>query len=112
MITMYKTFGDQIQKIDTLQAGSWVNVVAPTEEEKAYLIREIGVIPEFVQASLDEEESSHIDYDDESDQTLVIIDCPCTEKTNEYYGKIALQYSTMPIGIVSRRPSGLRKTMS
>ena len=100
MITMYKTFGEQIQKIDTLQAGSWVNVVAPTEEEKAYLIREIGVIPEFVQASLDEEESSHIDYDDESDQTLVIIDCPCTEKTNEYYGKIALQYSTMPIGIV------------
>ena len=103
MIKMYKTSGDQIRQIDHLEPGSWISVVAPTEDEKEYLIREIGITPELVQASLDEEESSHIDYDAESDQTLVIIDCPCTEKSDLTYGKITLQYSTMPLAIISMK---------
>ena len=103
MIKMFKTLDGQIRQIERLEPGSWISVTAPTEAEKEYLIREIGITPEFVQASLDEEESSHIDYDDESDQTLVIIDCPCTEKSDVNYGNITLQYSTMPLAIISMK---------
>ena len=60
MIEFYKTFGTETKKIEELETGCWINVISPTEEEKNFLIENLGVVPEFVQASLDEEESSHI----------------------------------------------------
>lgn len=68
MLEFYKTFEDGTRKIDAAEPGCWINAVAPTEEERNYLIEEIGVLPEFVKSSLDEEESSHIDYDDDLDR--------------------------------------------
>ena len=66
------------------------------------MIEHIGVLPEFVKSSLDDEESSHIDYDDDFDQTLVIIDYPDSDESdvnkNEDY--TTLQYKTNPMGIV------------
>lgn len=100
MIEFYKTFGNTIQKVDELQHGCWINVVAPTESEKQFLIDKIGVFPDFVQASLDEEESSHIDYDDDYNQTLVIVDYPSADDTKRGYDKNTLQYTTLPLGIV------------
>ncbi len=100
MIEFYKTFDTQTQKIDTLQPGSWINVVSPTEEEKQFLIDEIGIVPEFVQSSLDAEESSHLDFDDDRNQTLVIIDYPSAEEIDGGYNKKTLQYTTLPLGIV------------
>ena len=77
MLEFYKTFEDGItKKIDAPQHGCWISAIAPTQQEIDYLINEIGVLPEFVKASLDEEESSHIDYDDDEAQTLVIVDYP------------------------------------
>ena len=60
MIEFYKTFGTMTKKIDKPEKGCWISAIAPTQEECDYLIQEIGVLPEFVKASLDEEESSHI----------------------------------------------------
>ena len=51
-----------------------------TTEEIDSLIEKIGIMPEFVKSSLDEEESSHIDYDDDTNQTLIIVDYPCAEE--------------------------------
>lgn len=100
MLEFYKTFGTVTKKIDTLEPGSWVNVVAPSEEEKQYLIEELGVLPEFVRASLDAEESSHIDYDEDYNQTLVIVDYPSADENADEYDKNMLQYTTLPMGIV------------
>ena len=57
-------------------------------------------MPEFVKSSLDEEESSHIDYDDDFRQTLVIVDYPSAddEQTGEDF--TTLQYTTLPLGVV------------
>lgn len=100
MLEFYKTFGTVTKKIETLEPGSWINVVAPSEEEKQYLIEELGVLPEFVRASLDAEESSHIDYDEDYNQTLVIVDYPSADENADEYDKNMLQYTTLPMGIV------------
>lgn len=98
MLEFYKTFEDGTRKIQEPEPGCWINAIAPTEEERSYLIEQIGVLPEFVKSSLDEEESSHMDYDDDFRQLLIIFDYPSAE--NEDDDSIDSTYSTLPIGIV------------
>jgi len=100
MITFYKTFETTTKQIDVLEPGSWISVVNPTDEEKEYLMNEIGVLPEFIRASLDAEESSHIDYDEDFNQTLVIVDYPSAEDNQDRLDRKTLQYTTLPLGIV------------
>ena len=100
MLEFYKTIDQVTQKIEQPEPGCWISAVAPTEEEKNFLIENIGVVPEFLHASLDEEESSHIDFDDEVNQTLVIVDYPSAEDRETDYNKNMLQYTTLPLGII------------
>ena len=100
MLEFYKTFGTETKKIDKPEPGSWISAIAPTEEEKNYLMGGMGIIPEFVKSSLDAEESSHIDYDEDYNQTLVIVDYPSAEEVEDGYDKNMLQYTTLPLGIV------------
>lgn len=100
MLEFYKAFGTETKKIDKPEPGSWISAIAPTEEEKNYLIEEMGILPEFVKSSLDAEESSHIDYDEDYNQTLVIVDYPSAEEVEDGYDKNMLQYTTLPLGIV------------
>lgn len=100
MLEFYKTFGTETKKIDKPEPGSWISAIAPTEEEKNYLIEEMGILPEFVKSSLDAEESSHIDYDEDYNQTLVIVDYPSAEEVEDGYDKNMLQFTTLPLGIV------------
>lgn len=94
MLNYYKTIENKICQIDKLEEGCWVNVVSPTEEEIQYLIDGLKLDAGFVRSSLDEEESSRIESED--DQTLLIIDTPkaTTESQN------TILYTTMPMGII------------
>ena len=100
MLEYYKTYGTVTKKIDAPELGCWINVVAPSEEEKNFLTEKIGVLPEFIKSSLDPEESSHIDYDEDYNQRLVIIDYPSADENAEGYDKNMLQYTTLPLGII------------
>ena len=101
MIEFYKTYDNVTKKISTPEIGCWINVVSPNEEEKNFLIEEIGVLPEFINSSLDPEESSHIDYDEDYNQKLVIVDYPSAEENEvSYDDDKLLQYTTLPLGIV------------
>ena len=99
MIEFYKTFGTMTKKIDKPEKGCWISAIAPTQEECDYLIQEIGVLPEFVKASLDEEESSHIDHDEDEGQTLVIVDYPNADE-DENTDENTLLYTTLPLGVI------------
>ena len=101
MLEFYKTIDNVTKRIDSPEHGCWISAVAPTDEEISYLIDEIGVMPEFVKSSLDEEVSSHIDYDDDENQTLVIVDYPSADDSDDdaYDGR-TLQYTTLPLGVV------------
>ena len=76
-----------------MEPGCWVNVCAPDLEERKWLINSLNIPLEFLQAALDEEESSHIENEDE--QTLIIIDVPYAER-----GDTGIEYYTMPVGII------------
>ncbi|MDR1254351.1 MAG: magnesium transporter CorA family protein [Oscillospiraceae bacterium] len=93
MISYYKTINGKITCIDKYECNCWINCIAPTNKEVGYLIKEFKIDPDFLRASLDEEESSHIDSDHEN--TLVIIDVPiCTNENDN------ISYSTIPLGVM------------
>ncbi len=93
MVSYYKTVNNRISRIDNYQPGCWINCVEPEENEINEIIEKFNIEPEFLKASLDKEESSHIDH--EGGTTLIIIDTPIVEKHDGH-----LAYSTMPLSIM------------
>lgn len=93
MISFYKTVNSRIAPIEAAEDNCWINVVSPTDAEIEQLINDYGIEPDFLRASLDEEESSHIDS--ENGNTLIVIDVPISEKPDDN-----LIYYTMPLGII------------
>ncbi len=87
-------------QIDAPEPGCWVSVVAPDAEDRRWLQSEMGIEPEFVRASLDDEETSHIDYDDETGQVLVIVDCPFVESDRDAVDDSIVQYDTHPLSLI------------
>lgn len=113
MIECYKTGPDGItSRIDTPERNAWINVVEPTPEERAWLVDEIGILPEFVHSALDEEEISHVDYDEDVRQTLVIVDYPSAEDVEDMQDPTMLQYQTLPISVIFLPEQDLIVTIS
>lgn len=76
MIECFKTDAEGTKEIDNPEPGCWINVVTPTEDERDWLSDEVGIVPEFVTAALDDEERSRVDFDEDTNQRLIIVDCP------------------------------------
>jgi len=93
MVTFYKTVNGRLERIDSLQEDCWINVINPDEDEIEMLLSSLRIEPQFLKAALDEEETSHIDA--EEDQTLIIVDLPLAQKKNN-----TVVYSTIPMGII------------
>lgn len=93
MLSYYQAGGGRLAAIDHYEPGCWIHCVAPDEQEINSLISDFHIEPDFLRASLDEEESSHIDSEDGN--TLIIIDIPVVEKHDKN-----ISYSTMPLGIM------------
>lgn len=93
--------------------GCWINAVAPSEEERAWLEREIGVLPEFVRSALDEEETSRIDYDEDARQIFVIVDYPVVDEDGTAVRtSLPLTYDTMPLTMIFLPEKGMFATIS
>ncbi|MBR3970960.1 MAG: magnesium transporter CorA family protein [Ruminococcus sp.] len=94
MINFYTYTNGRMALTDNFTEGCWVSVISPTPQEIKELIENYGIDSGFVKSSLDEEESSRIEREDE--QTLIIIDTPVSS-TDKDDTKI---FFTMPMGIV------------
>lgn len=94
MIKYFNAENGRMSEIDERENGCWVSVIDPTPQEIKMLIDDFGLDSGFVKSSLDEEESSRIEREDE--QTLIIIDTPVSS-TDEDETKM---FYTMPIGII------------
>ena len=102
-----------ITRVEAPCPGCWINAVAPTPEERAWLEREVGVLPEFVSSALDDEETSRIDYDDDARQIFVIVDYPVVgEDGAGVRPQSPLQYDTMPLTMVFLPEKSLFATIS
>lgn len=96
MIQIYKSeseFNPTLKSIDTIENGSWINIVAPSDEELILISKKTGVDLEFLKAALDDEETSRIDIEDDS--LLIIVDIPFTEMEDN-----SLTYDTYPLAII------------
>ncbi len=96
MIKYYKTIDNTVKEVENAESGCWICIVSPTEEETAVAIEQFGLDAGFVRSSLDEEESSRIENED--DQTLIIVDYPVAETISE--PEKTVNYYTLPMGII------------
>ncbi len=94
MINIFNTENGKIEKTDSITFGSWINLCAPTNEEVNYVSEALEVDSSLLYAALDEEERSHIDFED--GDMLVLVDTPIVEKQTGGSGA----YSTIPFGII------------
>ena len=93
MIRYYRNVDNKTEKIQSIEEGCWINCVRPTDTELNYILNTCNINPEFIRASLDEEESSRIDR--EEDNSLIIIDNPVVNKSGKN-----LTYYTTPLSII------------
>lgn len=95
MISYYIGNGGKIAEIQEVQPGAWISLINPTEEELCLIEKNLHIDPSMLRAALDAEETSHIDMED--DQTLIIVDVPIAEDSDE---PNTIIYSTLPVGII------------
>jgi magnesium transporter len=96
MISIYKHLDEsstQLQKLDTVETGCWINIVAPSDQELLLVAKKTGAPIEFLRAALDEEETSRIDIEDNN--ILFVMDIPFTEMEEN-----SLTYDTYPLAII------------
>lgn len=94
MIHFYQTQDNCVKKVDSPAPGCWISVVDPTAQEIQQLIESYKLDSGFVRSSLDEEESSRIERED--DQTLIIVDTAVSEIQTEE----TILFFTVPLGII------------
>ncbi len=94
MIHFYQTQGNCVRSLDAPVPGCWISVIDPTAQEVQQLIEGYGLDSGFVRSSLDEEESSRIERED--DQTLIIVDTAMSEIQTEE----TILFYTVPLGII------------
>ncbi|HDJ6705569.1 TPA: magnesium transporter CorA family protein, partial [Staphylococcus aureus] len=76
--------------------ASWINVVEPDREEIENLMEQYNIPEDFIRDPLDSEESSRIEYDEDTGYSLIIIDLPIVNSTN----RSVLSFVTIPLGII------------
>jgi len=96
MLNIYKTVEGRVARQEELTPGCWIDVVGPTQEEIEYLTGSLGLDKDFVRSSLDEEESSRIEAED-NDQVLVIVDLPVSLPQED---ETSILYTTTPMGVI------------
>ncbi|MGL5820760.1 MAG: magnesium transporter CorA family protein [Sarcina sp.] len=96
MIQIFKSNIDgQLMELTDLEPGCWINIINPSKTELTDIQKKTNVELNFLQAALDEEETSRLDI--ESNETLLIFDIPFVEEENS---NKALIYDTYPLGII------------
>ncbi|MGI5855262.1 MAG: magnesium transporter CorA family protein [Candidatus Merdivicinus sp.] len=100
MLNFYKTIENRMVQLAKEEPGCWAMAVRPTGEELTYLRDEMHLDPGFLNASLDEEETSRTEK--EEDQTFVVVDVPYqVEKDDEEAAAdSSVVFTTIPLGII------------
>lgn len=100
MLKIYNTDlkDNTFTEIKDFKKGAWVNLVNPSDEEIEKVCTSLKIKEDFIRDALDFEEKARIDYEDEDDTTLFVVDVPIVEKNNGVEG--TEMFSTMPLGMI------------
>jgi len=93
MLAILKTTPAGLKRLEEFEPGSWIDLVAPTEEELERVSQELVIPLDLLIGPLDEEEKSRIDVED--GLTHVIVDIPILVREDDQQG-----YETIPLGIL------------
>ncbi|WP_414054107.1 magnesium transporter CorA family protein [Macrococcus equi] len=97
MITTYINSDEMTMvKSEKYQINNWVNMIQPSREEMEEVAEQFNIPIEFLEDPLDPEESARIEYDEETNSTLIINDFPILDKNIRQ----TESYITIPIGII------------
>ncbi|WP_337102518.1 magnesium transporter CorA family protein [Paenibacillus sp. YIM B09110] len=97
MLITYKSSHDGILEIiQNFEKDGWINITAPSKEELKEVSQLYNIPIEFLEDPLDLEESARIQYDEESNCTLIINDFPTIDVNNHQFDS----YITIPLGII------------
>lgn len=94
-LTEFKSTTDQ-SIYERIKPKSWIYMTSPSEDEISKVSQITGISDAVIRSTLDEEESAHIDIDD--DYTLLVVDTPVV-KIDDAYPDINHFY-TIPLGII------------
>ena len=97
MIKIYNTdiVTDKFEEINEYREGSWINMINPSEEEIKTVCSNLNIQEDFIRYSLDSEEKARIDYEEDDDTVLFIMDVPILEQVENHE-----IYTTMPFGMI------------
>ncbi|MFT8312198.1 MAG: magnesium transporter CorA family protein [Sporolactobacillus sp.] len=95
MIDIYLTDEqDKLVKKEELVKGCWINLTRPSEFEVQKVVDGTGIPSDFIRDSLDDDERSRIEKDDDS--VLIIVDFPVLIQDESD----SAPYDTIPLGII------------
>ena len=93
MINRYITENGRLETTENHLHGSWISVIAPTNEELADLAEELSLDEDILRAALDTEERSRLEVDEAFTMVLVNIPYISVQADRELY-------DTMPLSII------------
>jgi magnesium transporter len=93
MLRYYKNNEFVLEKLDEAVPNCWIDAINPTAEEKQFLIN-LGIPLDFITYSLDVDERSRIDEEDNG-VTLIVVRIPYHMGEDE-----DIPYITIPLGII------------
>lgn len=90
MVKVFKTSESGVLQMENFEAGCWVALTNPTAEEMYDVVNYYHIAADDLRASLDEEERSRIEVED--NYSLILVDVPTIEERNgkDWYGTIPL----------------------
>lgn len=97
MLKIYNTDVEtnKFEEINEFKKGSWINLVNPSEAEIKKVCESIKIQDDFIKYSLDTEEKSRIEIEEDDGTIFFIVDVPTIEKEND-----EVVHSTVPLGMI------------
>ena len=93
MLTLYRTENSKLVAAESLEKGVWASLVAPVNEELAFVADALDIDFDDLMAATDTEERARTQVED--GYSLVIVDVPVTDIRNDVE-----TYDTIPLGII------------
>ena len=98
MIELYRSGASGVEATGSIGKGVWVRLVAPSNEEAAYVSDELGIDFDDLIAATDPEERARVQV--EEGYALVLFDVPVQDVRNEVE-----TFTTIPLGVLIAKGS-------
>ncbi len=93
MITIYRTTNDELRTLTDIEAGCWINIVAPLGVEVVDLAKKLDIPLDYLTTALDPDERSRVEHEGENNLIIVRIPVHSSEHPE-------IPYTTISFGII------------